>query len=411
MTLPLENLYNHKDIDIKYCLCWANENWTRTWDGQHEGILLAQKYLENDPHQFIADVAKYFKDERYIRIDNKPVLIVYNTIEIKDFDRYINVWRTEAIKLGFEGIYIISTNACNYAEKKHEIDAMVEFPPHEYLQNIHINSTLSMINKKYSGWIYDYNNYCTQAVKKKYATKTLQSVMLGWDGTARRQHTSVIFHNFSITKFKQLISQRLYATHTNNDLSTSEKFVFINAWNEWAEGTHLEPDRKNGFAYLNAVYEEIKHFDKKYIDYLSMDKFKKHNDTAIIFHLYYLETLDDFIKKSARFHAYADFYFCIVASVFSEDLVKKIKAKIPYANIIICENRGRDILSFIRLFKKIEILNYKYVCKLHSKRSVHMDESAASRWFNDLMEQLLNCDFESVKAAIDQGSGLLIPNG
>ncbi len=408
MDLPIENLYNNKDIEIEYCICWANENWTRRWDGHNEDILLKQEYLINDSEKLILEINKYFYDERYIKIDNKPVIIIYNSLEIPDFQKFIDIMRKEAVKLGWTGIYIICAKTGNYISSNFDIDAMVEFPPHDYKQSENINSKLNIVNSDYKGWIYDYNLYANAALTKKIENKLFKTVMLGWDNTARRQNLSTIFNNFSINKFSQLVSQRLHSIARDDKLNEKEKILFINAWNEWAEGTHLEPDRKYGFSYLNAVYKNIKNFDIKYQKFFDCNNYIKNHSIAIIFHLYYTDTLQEFIINSKQYHNIADFYFTIVDSVISDEIIQRIKMAFPNSNIFICENRGRDILPFIKIYKNIKKLNYKYVCKLHSKQSKHLESGKG--WFQDLLDKLLLKDFEDIKNLIDANNGLLIPN-
>lgn len=407
MNLPIENLYNHKDIDINYCVCWANENWTRTWDGQSHNVLLAQKYLPSDPLAFILDIGKYFQDERYIKVDGKPVLIVYNPLEINQFNEYIKIWRSEVIKMGFPGLYLLCTKTTGYSEPKHDIDALVEFPPHQYAIKDYINSKLEIYNPNYSGWVFDYNDYADLALKKDADYKLIRSVMLSWDNTARRQNTSITYHNFTIDKFAKLLSERLHTTLSNDKLSLAEKFVFINAWNEWAEGTHLEPDRKHGFAYLNAVYQGLKPLVKDNSKYLIKTQYRKGHAIAVIFHLYYIDALDEFFSKTKAYHDKADFYFTITDQIFTNALVQRIHANIPDARILIGENRGRDILPFIKMFRLIQPLNYTYVCKVHSKPSLQ-SKNGKSRYSN-LLNNLFSLDLTKIKDSLDQQHGLLIP--
>jgi lipopolysaccharide biosynthesis protein len=407
MDTPIELLYANSDIDIKYCICWANESWTQTWDGKVDDVLLGQQYLPDDPKNFLNDVVKYFHDKRYIKIDNKPVLMVYNANDIKDFDLYIMVWRSEILKLGFEGIYIICTNAHGYNKYLHKIDSMVEFPPHEYLNNNIINSKVQIINKNFKGDIYDYNVFAETAREIKLDYKIIKSVMLGWDNTARRQDKGVIFHYFTVKKFKMFLKQRLFNALHDNLLSSNEKFVFINAWNEWAEGTHLEPDRKNGFGYLNAVYETIKVFDDKYAKYLKPVFQKKHN-IAIIFHLFYISTLEVFYQKSLSYKGIADFYFTIADDVVSLELLEKIETMFPLSQILICENRGRDIMPFIEIFQMIRPLNYDYICKTHSKQSI--SQQGGAECFSSLLDSLFSLNLIQIENYKSHKVGYLIPN-
>lgn len=267
MHKPFEILLNHKDIDINFCITWANENWTRRWDGLENEVLIAQNHSEEDSIKFIHSLFKYFKDERYIRIDNKPVLIIYRVDIIPKMKETVELWRRKVKEAGFDGIYLICSQTFGIKSPvPYGFDAAMEFPPHT-AQSAEITKNIDFTNQNFDGKVYDYNQVVSNAVTKEEPDyKLFRTAMLSWDNTARKQNASHIFENFSLLKYKQWISNLASNVYNNDKYQDNEKLIFINAWNEWAEGTHLEPDRKYGYGYLESTHSVIKDYNEKLQD-------------------------------------------------------------------------------------------------------------------------------------------------
>ncbi len=320
---PLHLILNNQDLDLPFCLCWANENWTRRWDGLNADILMEQKYDDDFAQSFIMDVSVYFNDSRYIRINGKPLLIIYNANEIKNIDIAINIWRKYCKENGYGGVYLIAVDyKLNNVSKTADFDAFVEFPPHstaEYKLDF-INDKVNAITDAFEGIIYSYK----QIVKeKKYLyerkKKTFKGIMLNWDNTARRKNCSTVFHDFKFEFFKEWLND--ITIFTKDKFLKDERLVFINAWNEWAEGTYLEPDRRYGYAALNAVREVIVdgRTNRKKIIYISHDAY---------LHGAQFLSLNIIKNLSEEFHY--DVY-CILKN--SGDLVNEFK---KYSKELIC---------------------------------------------------------------------------
>ncbi|MFA0057787.1 glycoside hydrolase family 99-like domain-containing protein [Vibrio echinoideorum] len=275
MHKPFDILLNNKDIDIDFCITWANENWSRRWDGAEHDILIAQNHCKQDSIDFIENLYKYFRDERYIRVDNKPVLIVYRSDIIPNMERTINLWREKVKEAGFDGIYLICSQTFGVSSPdEFGFDAAMEFPPHTATSGIY-NHKVNLVNKNFTGNIYDYKEVVDNACKvDEPEYKKFRTAMLSWDNTARKQNNGHIFDNFSIAQYQKWLSHLSNSVMDNSKYSDDEKFVFINAWNEWAEGTHLEPDRKFGYSYLQATYDvQSQSNTKKKIIYVCHDAF------------------------------------------------------------------------------------------------------------------------------------------
>lgn len=265
---PLENMLNNSAIDFPFCLCWANENWTRRWDGQENEILIKQDYGLEDDRAHIKYLIRYFKDSRYIRVDNKPVFLMYRTELHPNINACVDIWQDEARKAGLDGLYLIRMENFerNVDPKESNFNAAMEFAPDGTLQgrkafkkNIlkyQFNKLLHEIGLLKQG-VYENGVYSYAQVKdnmigrEKRAYTFYRCVCPSWDNSARRAKGAKIFHGSTPALFKNWYDQM--ARFTAMNFPEQQQFLFINAWNEWGEGCHLEPDEKWGLAYLEAI--------------------------------------------------------------------------------------------------------------------------------------------------------------
>lgn len=374
MNRPLEAMLSNEKIDIKFCFTWANENWSRRWDGQENDILISQDHSKEDSLEFIQHLIKYFSDDRYIKINNKPLLIIYRANIIPDINKIATLWREEMRSNGFDGIYLVSAETFGIrSPEPFNFDASMEFPPHTVISR-EIGESLDIINNNFKGKIYSYEQVVQNAViSHEPDYKLFRTAMLSWDNTARKQNDSHIFHGFSLLRYRQWLSNIINRSFSNHKYSDDEKFVFVNAWNEWAEGTHLEPDQKYGYGYLQATYDELRKFDLSICSRESgLITKKKKADYAVIIHLYYDELWPQISNNIIKSFGIDLFDFFV--SVTSASSAQMVLSTIPSANIHIVENRGRDILPFLSILKSIKNRKYKVACKIHSKMSVYRDD-------------------------------------
>ncbi len=255
---PFNEVLKLKKPDFPFLLCWANENWTRRWDGKDREVLMKQDYSQED-HQ---NHAKYlceevFSDERYIKIDNKPVFLFYNTGVIPDLQITIETWREEVKKNGFPDVYLCGVktfeNAIPNAEKV-GFDAVVEWQPDWDNLNMKLNVWNRIKNKLKIGIIYKSDTFesivTRMLAKKKPTGKYFPGIMPSWDNSARRKNNAFIVKGSTPELYQKWLKGLCEGFEPSSD---NENLVFINAWNEWAEGNHLEPDQKWGRAYLEAT--------------------------------------------------------------------------------------------------------------------------------------------------------------
>lgn len=262
MEKPLEYFLQHSELNIKYCITWANENWTALWDGGNKDLIFEQKWQNGDVIRFIDDLLPYFLDDRYMRIDNKLPLIVYRpNLWNKDFVRELfQSFRNEMQKRGMDELYIMVCNAREFDENVEEwgADALVEFPPNGIGQLIPINRVKGYLNPRFMGQIKNASEFIKE---KKYlyehkCGKYFRGAMPSWDNTARKACTgATIYTGLMPDSFQQWMKDIMLESKKIH--SREENMVFVNAWNEWAEGAHIEPDMKYGYANLEAIKNAI----------------------------------------------------------------------------------------------------------------------------------------------------------
>jgi glycosyltransferase involved in cell wall biosynthesis len=258
---PLDQFINNSNINFPFCVCWANENWTRRWDGKENDILIAQTHTEDNDLKFIEDILPYLQHKNYICVDGRPLLLIYQPQAFSDPNKTTRTWKEYAKLKGIAEPYLVLVQTFGQTLNPKEIgfDAAVEFPPHVLGMTNHAN-TLQFMNDDFKGRIHDY-----QEMAKKMSEKTaplyrlFKTVTLAWDNTARKIDSSTVFINASPENYHDWLKTAIHKT-CEQISDPSHRFVFINAWNEWAEGTYLEPDRKYGYAYLQQTANALKKY-------------------------------------------------------------------------------------------------------------------------------------------------------
>ena len=259
MEKPLDLFLEDKSINFPFCLCWANENWTRRWDGKNKDVLIEQKYKKDDPKKFILEMKKYLMDTRYIRVDGKPVILVYEPNSIPDFEDVVSKWRETARKNGIGEILVWSKNAISDREFKNAdfVDAEFDFAPTG--QGNFFNEAI--IDLEEGRTIINYGRMVKNAREESLYHNHVPvkpfyySCTLGWDNSPRRKKDYFLLDKYSPEKFYDWL--RIIIEETERRFPEARRFIFINAWNEWAEGTYLEPDKKYGYANINAASKAI----------------------------------------------------------------------------------------------------------------------------------------------------------
>ncbi|TCZ75254.1 glycosyl transferase [Paenibacillus albiflavus] len=251
---PFNEVLRTGEPDFPFCLSWANEPWSRRWDGTNHNLLMPQDYGdEKDWKEHFDYLLIAFKDERYIRVDNKPLFIIYRPAIIPRCEEMLLYWQNLAKQNGLEGIYFVHT--LSYEPLVKGFDACIEFEPSYTLTHYGINleKAVDGYHQKFNVMDYDkvWSNILERAeIKKNF--KTFLCAFVDWDNSARIGNRAHIFKGSTPEKFSHYLTQQIKQAVKNNS-----EFLFINAWNEWAEGTYLEPDKKYGYRYLEALKKSL----------------------------------------------------------------------------------------------------------------------------------------------------------
>ncbi len=261
MSKPLESLVA-SDIDQPFCIMWANENWTRRWDGRESDILVGQDYERVPAEDFIDDVIPFLKDPRYIRIDGKVVLAVYRIAQIPDYQRVIETWRARARAAGVGELELLTVDVStvfdglqgHHAEAG--MDGMLEFPPHNQFWQWLPHSGLG-VDERFRGNILSYSALVENSEQRAVSAHDpgiFPGVMVNFDNTARRQWVPELWYGSNPYTFRRWLSNQVRSVA---DRDFDRRVVFVNAWNEWAESAVLEPTQSFGSTYLLAIQNVV----------------------------------------------------------------------------------------------------------------------------------------------------------
>lgn len=255
---PLCLFRDRSDLDMNFCLMWANGNWTKAWDHTDQDILLEQDYDDDDSVAFADDLNGYFQDNRYVRINGRPLFFVFKPAVIPDARNRIENLREIFHRRHREDPLIFMAQVGSTDPVEFGLDGAIEFPPNKFGFNLpKINDRLTPLDHGFSGKVVSYDEmvrgFLDETVPEFPLIKT---VCPGWDNDARRQGRGFTVHGASPAKYENWL--RACVRHALNNPVYGESLVAINAWNEWAEAAYLEPDVHYGAAYLNATARAVR---------------------------------------------------------------------------------------------------------------------------------------------------------
>lgn len=262
MDMPVERLHAG-DGDEPFCLMWANENWSRRWDGSETSILIAQDYDEVPAEQFIDDVMHLLLDPRYIRVDGKPLIAVYKVAQLPDFPATLQRWREKAVEAGLPGLHIATVDVgrdmdgIDGALADYGIDAFLEFAPHNRQWMSVDRERLGHVDGRFEGNILSYPEMATMSelkLREPVEEERYPGVMVNFDNTARRQWRPDLWYGSNPYTFRRWLDTAVSAVA---DREPEHRIVFVNAWNEWAESAVLEPTQRFGQTFLLAARDAI----------------------------------------------------------------------------------------------------------------------------------------------------------
>ena len=268
----LDYMARYAELQLPFFVMWCNENWRKTWvdKEQHEhDLLMEHKHRPDDPERFIDDLAPVLAHEGYFRMDGKPVILVYpmvgmeGTQDLEATRQTIQRWRVHARKLGLGELLIggferngIPVEGRILSVEDVGIDFFFEFPPNNrYIFDA--SNSMSSIHAFYEPdnaiYVTHYRNLADAFISAPVTKPIVKSVMAGsWDNTARKGNKANVYHGCTPPLYEAWLRETVKFAAAN-PVAGAESMVFINAWNEWAEGVYLEPDRKYGYALLAAT--------------------------------------------------------------------------------------------------------------------------------------------------------------
>jgi lipopolysaccharide biosynthesis protein len=256
---PLEEMLQSGDPDFPFCICWANENWTRRWDGLENEILIRQSYSLDSSRRFIRDVIPILRDPRYVRFEGRPVLVVYRARHIPQIEETVEMWRRECRIAGLGEIHLCAVRFWDIVDVQAlGFDAAIDFPPH-HIQVRDVSREVRGLAPDFDGLLYDYQHAARENLAtcgQGYEKPAHRGVMLAWDNTARRGSSAHIAHGASPDAYGEWLRGVLEQEMAHNP--REESLVFINAWNEWGEGATLEPDQHFGLGFLEATRDALR---------------------------------------------------------------------------------------------------------------------------------------------------------
>lgn len=255
---PLEQFISDPEIDFPFCICWANENWTRRWDGFDQDILIQQVHTKESDIEFIKDVEHILRHKNYIKIDGRPIIIVYRAPLMPKPAETAKRWKAYCKKVGLKEPYLIAAQTFGFIDPREVgFDAAVEFPPHNIgVQDI--TSSVTLLNSGFAGKVFSFPDMAEKMkVYNSGATyKFFKNVSPSWDNEARKPGRGHVYANSSPEIYRSWLESACHSALQNPN--PDERLVFINAWNEWAESAYLEPDKKYGYAYLEMTKQVLK---------------------------------------------------------------------------------------------------------------------------------------------------------
>ena len=402
LELPHRQWLDDPSITLPICLCWANENWTRTWDGRADDVLITQRHSDGDDLAYIAHVAPYLRDPRYLRIDGKPLLLVYRPGKLPDAKATAARWRAWCRGNGIGELCIGYVQAFERPDPRAiGFDLAVEFPPNLSTPT-NITERQTLLNPDYRGEVLDWRDVARDYSRRPMpGYRLFPGVNCGWDNEARRPGRGRTFLHASPRRYhdwlRSTLTKRLAA------VAPHDRVVFINAWNEWAESAVLEPDARSSHHWLQATRSALWPAPPT-------PQRRNHQACAVV-HAWYPDVLDELLQALQR--SGIDFRLVVTTVAERAAEMTRILARHPIkAEVEIHENRGRDILPFLQVANRLLDEGESLVLKLHTKRSRHRDDG--DLWRHELVERLASPDnAQQILEALtrDPALGLVAPEG
>jgi lipopolysaccharide biosynthesis protein len=394
---PLLQWRDDPTLSFPICLCWANENWSRRWDGRADDVLIKQDHSAADDLAFIEHVATYLVDPRYLRVGGKPLLVVYRPGLISNAKATADRWREWCRAHDIGEIHLAYVQSFDNVDPGTiGFDAAIAFPPNN-ITSEPVTANIRLLNSEYQGTVMDWRAMARVAQAASDPAYVLYpGVTPSWDNEPRRSGCGRTFVHSSPRGYTEWLRE---AIETARRRTPQHPLVFVNAWNEWAEGAVLEPDQRLGHAWLEATRTALK------------PAVVTPQRPCAVIHVWYVDLLEEIVTMLAR----SGMKWRVIITTTEEkatDVDEELKRLGVEASVFVGENRGRDILPFIRVADRLLNEGEDIVLKLHTKRSPHLAEGG--RWRQELLERLASPHragdiFERFR--VDPQLGIVAPEG
>ena len=274
LELPFNEVVTSGEPSMPFCLAWANQTWTGIWHGAPDRILIQQQYLgSDDEREHFISILAAFRDPRYMKVEGKPIFVVYDAKGLPDTASFVAHWRGLASEFGIPGLYLIGMSNDRLHPCLKPFDSVMQFGPGDFLAHqpylsptyralrIFSNKFLlkflndAILRRLQLPARYDFAAVVANSfTQNRPGQNNIPCVLSGWDNTPRSGRRGVVFENFTADLFRIYIKKAIAYVRSN---APQERIVFIKAWNEWAEGNYLEPDADRDTELLEVLLHEI----------------------------------------------------------------------------------------------------------------------------------------------------------
>ena len=375
---PLRQWLDDPTLQLPFCLCWANENWSRRWDGRSDDILIAQQHSAEDDLAFIAHVAAYLRDPRYLRVEGKPLVLVYRPDLLPDPKQTAQRWRQWCRSNQIGDIHIAYVQGFERPDPRDiGFDAAVEFPPN--LSNPgNLTADQRLLNPEFEGQVLDWRELAADYGSRAMPAYPLYpGVNAGWDNEPRRPGNGRVYLHASPRRYRDWLHHTISSRLAS--VATPERLVFVNAWNEWAEGAVLEPDMALGHAWLDATRQALQRAVPAQPLIASPQR------PCVVIHAWYADVFDEILASLQA--TGLDWRVVVTTAADKAQAMRDcLSARGMQAEIETVENRGRDILPFLHVANRLLDEGVDVVLKLHTKRSVHRADG--DQWRREMVGRI-----------------------
>lgn len=383
---PLNRFLADSSLDIQFCICWDTEKDSpqiRQLQRRHE-------VFSEDGTAFISSIAPAFDDLRYQKIDLKPILIISSNLNMADPAKTVSDLRKFAQQIGLPGLYLIAFALKNTsAWYGYGFDAVINSPQSrfgELAQKITNENELDVA--KFAGRLFDYDELA-KLTNNSTAPDAVnfEAVIPSWDNEVLEPGMGTSFVGATPEAYAKWLTRAVIAT---SQTGREEKLLFIDAWNAWNEGAHLEADQRYGYGHLHAtacvLLNQLGEQNAGTIAKIN-STFVKRNEAVVIAHIYYEDLIDSIFDSYLAPQATQCDLIVTVMNDVSLDSLQKIKQKFNNCFIVQTPNQGRDIRPFVIAYRLAYDLGYLYACKIHTKKSLQRHDG--EEWRTQLLDSLM----------------------